>query len=261
MLAVILIAVLAIIAFLIAIAIKLKYRFLDIDKKLLGIDSNHSRTLHSIDLKLTSLGLETQNSASLYSLDFQYPVFIGHWSVDSFFFRWITQFLAENHPKCIVEIGSGSSTLIIARLLQRLNYTDVRHIAIDHDERYLNLTKQLALLNDLDESIEFIHAPLADDATTGMKWYDLPIERLSSHPIDLLIVDGPPADLQPLSRYPAVPILIERLNNKSTVVLDDANREAELEIAQRWADEFPHLSLQIFPNGHGLAVLTADSQQ
>ncbi|MCW3064342.1 MAG: Methyltransferase domain, partial [Solirubrobacterales bacterium] len=54
--------------------------------------------------------------------------------------------------------------------------------------------------------------------------------------IDLLLVDGPPA-FEPeiaLSRYPALPVLAERLAPDATVVLDDIDRPGELAILETW---------------------------
>jgi hypothetical protein len=58
--------------------------------------------------------------------------------------------------------------------------------------------------------------------------------------VDLLLVDGPPADTadKVLARYPALPALHGRLARGATVVLDDVERPGEQEVLRRWEGEF-----------------------
>jgi hypothetical protein len=60
--------------------------------------------------------------------------------------------------------------------------------------------------------------------------------------IDLLVVDGPPARASLEARYPALPTLRDRLSPNAIVVLDDAGREDETQIVERWCAEFDQLS-------------------
>ncbi len=49
-------------------------------------------------------------------------------------------------------------------------------------------------------------------------------------------MDGPPAYEEEIkySRYPAVPYFLQQLAEDFTIILDDANRQGEQEIIQRW---------------------------
>lgn len=241
---------------------KLKKRFANLDHKLQATQVLQSRTLsicHQLAEQIPQSTLEIQNSVATTSLDLQYPVFLGEWSVDSFFFRYISQFLIEKKPSCIVELGSGSSTLIIASLLAKLSYGDVKHIAVDHEARYLSLTRNLAIANGLSEGTQYLHRPLSRDNPLGMLWYDDLASHLPDQPIDLLIVDAPPGPIQPLSRYPALPILHEQLSDSCTIILDDANRNDETTIMQKWKEEFPGFSAERVTSGHGLAIFSPDA--
>jgi hypothetical protein len=68
------------------------------------------------------------------------------------------------------------------------------------------------------------------------EWYDAEtvVSALASSPVDLLLVDGPPGGRR-LSRYPAVPELSAHLSPGAIVMLDDARRPAEREIARQWS--------------------------
>ena len=79
--------------------------------------------------------------------------------------------------------------------------------------------------------------PLARD---GLQWYAQRALRSLPRRIDLLLVDGPPA-FEPeieLSRYPALPALVERLAPDATVVLDDIDRRGELQILEAWERDY-----------------------
>ena len=43
----------------------------------------------------------------------------------------------------------------------------------------------------------------------------------------MLIVDGPAETTEPLIRYPAVPVLYDRLSDDAVILLDDADRTEE----------------------------------
>ena len=64
-------------------------------------------------------------------------------------------------------------------------------------------------------------------------------DALRDDPIDLLVVDGPPAHAAShgLARYPALPLLADRLAPGGTVVPDDAERPGQQEVLRRWERE------------------------
>ncbi len=70
------------------------------------------------------------------------------------------------------------------------------------------------------------------------KWYGA--DTVKAHlagVIDMVFIDGPPAGVQPLSRYPALPVVLPRLRAGSIVLLDDAHRQDEREILRLWHEE------------------------
>lgn len=195
------------------------------------------------------------SASCLTSLGLKFPVFLGGWSIDPFLARWLVQHLQASRPKCIVELGSGSSTIVIARTLGLLNESDVTHITIDHEAQYLDATRQLAELNDVAGGIRFIHCPLVHYEKHGMPWYSDLARVLDGLKIDLLLIDGPPGPLQPMSRLPALPELQALLADQCTVVLDDAVREDEKAIARSWLESTEGFKLRFESGGHGLAIL------
>lgn len=246
---------LLIIGLLITMAFRLRRWVWDIHRDIASLRRELGATKQEIDTRITAATLETVNASCLAQLGQKFPVFLGGWSIDTFFGRWLIQHLLESRPKCILELGSGSSTILIARTLQLLDQKDTSHIAVDHEAKYLGLTRDVAQLNGVAEGVEFLHCPLVRYESLDKLWYGGLAERLAGRKIDLLIIDGPPGPLQPMSRYPALPVLAEHLAEQCTVILDDAIRDEEQEIARRWANENPDFALSLELDGHGLAIL------
>ena len=151
--------------------------------------------------------------------------------------------------RCVVEVGSGTSTVVLARLLrERWPGSEHRHVAVEHDAAWAAWVAAQLAREGLAEQTTVLHVPLAPHAhgQAGLPWYD--DERLQSGldaaltgaPVDLLVVDGPPADTadKVLARYPALPALHARLEPGATVVLDDVERPGEQQVLDRWEREF-----------------------
>jgi hypothetical protein len=85
----------------------------------------------------------------------------------------------------------------------------------------------------LDSAVVLGANPLRDYGEFA--WYD---PRLASMPraFGLVVCDGPPASTRG-GRYGLVPIMKERLQPGCVILLDDAGREQELAIAERWKNE------------------------
>lgn len=209
---------------------------------------------------LEAASLETQNAVSLGALNFPFPVFLGGPSIDSFHARYLVQQLVSRQPKVIVELGSGSSTVIIARVYQLLGIQNCTHISIDHEAFFLDLSRRYAELNGVADRVDFCHCPLEPVAASldGNRWYSGVSNTLKGRKIELLVIDGPPAyeDETQNARYPALPMLYEHLSSTCMVILDDANRFGEKTAVERWKKAYPEFTVAHYANGKGIAVLT-----
>lgn len=153
-----------------------------------------------------------------------------------------------NGRRRVVELGSGTSTVLLARLLhQRPPLCGFRIAAVEHDARWAQWVTEQLDREGMGAHVVVVHAPLVAHprAERGLSWYDDAAlaeglrTALRGDPIDLLLVDGPPAYAADhgLARYPALPVLRDRLAPGATVVLDDAERPGEQEILRRWERE------------------------
>jgi Methyltransferase domain len=163
----------------------------------------------------------------------------------------------ERGRRHVVELGSGVSTIVLARAARE---SGGHVISIEHDRDWGAGIRRLLRRERLGAA-EVIDVPLAplDPAKVAVPsepalrapgdWYELEaLHGACPGRIDLLVVDGPPADRAPdvLVRAPALPALQGRLDDDCTVALDDVGRRAERRTAELWAHalgcelELPH---------------------
>ena len=168
------------------------------------------------------------------------------------FLNEVLETIEQIRPKRILEASCGISSISISEFLIKNNWTDVEHIALEHDEFYWKECNE-KIRND---KSQIIHAPIKEYSIEGKswKWYD--IEKVKDFEnIDLIIIDGPPAYLQKLSRYPALPLLHQNLSPNCVVLLDDCYRPQEQTIASRWAESY-NFNKKILYSEKGIGKLT-----
>lgn len=180
------------------------------------------------------------------------------WAMDSVFGENLLQLIDEG-PENVVEVGSGhSSVLMAARLAQR----GTGHLtAIDHLDRFADRTRTWIEERGVESRATVVTAPLADhqidDGTWS--WYDMSVlEEQLPERIDLLVVDGPPGKLGKDSRWPAVPLLKDRLAADVAIILDDGDRPDETRVAHAWRDILGG-EIRYLPGGKGAWILRGRS--
>ncbi len=153
---------------------------------------------------------------------------LGSWKADTYLLHRIVDHIELMRPQHVVELGSGATSLVIAKALAgsgggRLHSYDQHEPFVAEMRRWL---ESHAL------SADFRHAPLIqrDPSWPGV-WYDLYDVPFS---IDLLVIDGPPWAVHPYARGMAER-LFERIAPGGVILLDDAARPGERIVARRWA--------------------------
>ena len=160
------------------------------------------------------------------------------WSIAPEFAWWLYQHVTTVKPGKIMELGSGTSTLVIAAALKKLGAG--RFLSIEHDHAYFEKTQALLQVCDLQNHVELIYAPLEKWEHDGLsyQWYDLPFDMIDHmigrNQLDLLLVDGPPAATNYHARFPAMVRLKDYCSDSTVILLDDAGREEEQQILVRW---------------------------
>lgn len=166
----------------------------------------------------------------------------------------LCQEILYGRPRRILELGSGSSTLLMARCLEILGREGRSIVSLDHGEFWVEDSRRKLERAGLLELARVIHAPIVP--TDDGPWYDLSVLPDEAGPFDLVLVDGPEGGKgDPLARYGALPRLRQRLAPGAVLVLDDGLREGEQEVVRRWSALEPGLEVTFVPSHEGLYVV------
>ena len=155
----------------------------------------------------------------------------------------LNDIILNKRQNCI-EFGSGISTLVIANLLKR-NKLPYKLFSVEDNIEWYNYMNSFVVTNDLTQHVVLMYAPLekTELATGNNSWYSTKIldEKINTDlKFNLVIVDGPGAwkpEIQ-LSRYTAVPYLINKLAENFSIYLDDSNRKGEKKIIDLWQKKY-----------------------
>ncbi len=199
--------------------------------------NNH---ISNLERKIISLGGEIY----VNQLSFTFPIYFGDWSIDGDLARIMVKDIIENRRNFILELGSGSSTIIIAQLLKKLGKG--KFYSIEDNENFYNKIKRELSLNGLEYNVNLILSPLKQIIVDNKEflWYDTNFIK-EIEKVDFLFVDGPPAYIQEMSRFPALPLLINKLNNDFVILLDDGKRIDEKIAVDKWKKLFPDFKYQL----------------
>lgn len=175
----------------------------------------------------------------------------GGWSIAEDCAHLIVTHILEERPACVLELGSGLSTLIMAHALRKSGAGKL--ISIEHDEKYYGETQALLRAHGLAEWVELRLCPLEPVGPEQSLWYRM--EKLPDASVDMLVIDGPPGHIAPQARYPALGMLWEALKIHALIILDDASRADEIAAVARWLREHHGLSHEYRPTQKGTSVL------
>jgi hypothetical protein len=146
------------------------------------------------------------------------------WSADDGFLRAITHSVKETTGP-ILECGSGLTTILLGILAPG------RTISLEHTSEWKTIVQQEANRHSIPVNIQ--DTPLVDYGE--FDWYKLPREIPNN--FGMVICDGPPSGTRG-GRYGLMPVAGKLLNQRCKVLMDDAEREGEQEIIERWKTEF-----------------------
>lgn len=146
----------------------------------------------------------------------------------------------------ILECGSGLSTVVLATVSRQPVWS------LEHDPEWRDRT-QSALARYGCLRAQVVWAPLRSYGEFA--WYDPPLAMMPRD-FALVVCDGPPLGT-PGGRYGLLPVMRSRVRPGGVVLLDDAGRDAEALVAERWVSEF-RVTCAMAGERQRYAVLTAD---
>jgi hypothetical protein len=176
------------------------------------------------------------------------------WAASPDFLRLTYEEIRREEPNLVVELGSGSSTIVGGYALRQNG--SGRLVSLEHLEEYALQSRRMISFHDLDDYSRVLETPLTDYTLNGKKWEWYSLENFDpEEPVDLVIVDGPPGSLQELSRCPAFPLLSEWLSEETTFIVDDGDREDERDIVGKWSEENPKATSEYHDVEEGAYIL------
>ena len=155
------------------------------------------------------------------------------WSaLDEYLSACIREAAAATGP--ILECGSGLSTLLVGSVAVKrgLRYTALEHNA-EWAERVRNALKEFGITG-----VDLLLTPLSNYG--DFDWYNVEPGCLPGPA--LIICDGPPGSTRG-GRYGLCRVLRNIIKYGCVILLDDAGRTQEIEIARQWQQEM-HASVE-----------------
>ena len=166
---------------------------------------------------------------------------LGSWKADTGLLTLLLDHVLAHRPRLVVEFGMGASTLVLARALQLAG--GGRLISFDQHADFVAATGSWLAEHGLRAELHAVALRPAE-GWPGL-WYDhgpLPSD------IELLLVDGPPWAVHPLTRGAAA-TLFDRIAPGGTLMLDDGARPGERLVARRWRRLRPDFEFSLLKCG------------
>ena len=166
---------------------------------------------------------------------------LGGWAITAPVVSAIAgRLLLDDRPLTVLELGSGASTLWTALAISRSGRG--RCVSLDHIAEFAQKTRDMLRANGVADHADVLSSPLVAQEVNGStyEYYDLSVlpDDLA---IDVLIIDGPPGIANANTRYPAIPLLYDRLQPGALIVVDDTIRADERKAMASWQGQFPDI--------------------
>ncbi len=233
-------------------------------KKQEKIDKNIATSLNQQFSKL-SARLENLLRIEAYFATGKVIPALHDWAISPDLAFFIINLIESERYNLIIEFGSGSSTVIIANVLERLKRSSpnddksaIRQVAFEHSKEYYKKTLGLLTQAGLSSDVQLVYSPLGDykaDNGCVYSYYDICYEifsqlsesNLSRNARILVLIDGPPGSTGKHVRYPALPIINQYFKHMSVdFLLDDYNRDEEKEIVEMWKNDLENASREFY---------------
>lgn len=201
--------------------------------------------------------------AQIEALDYLYAAWPGGvavpklsgWAVSPDLGRLLHEAVLQHKPQRVLALGSGASDVIVGMALKALGAGTLT--SVDHLTQYADLTRASVARSGLAAQVNVVVCPLVEVEVRGERYrfYDLSALPDDQAPIDLLVVDGPPAATNRHARLPAIPLLYDKLAPDAMVIVDDAARPDEKDMVARWNADYSFRETTYLDTDKGTCVL------
>lgn len=207
------------------------------------------KELHEF-INKSSYQLEASLSIQNYLITGELMPKLGKWAVSIDFALYLINLIESKKYNIVIEFGSGTSTLLIAKALKKIykNKGDsYQQITFEHLEKFFQETlENLKRKSLLDNAVKLMLSPLRTYNISKNEAYlyysecSEVLEKLAkniqlSQLKVLVVIDGPPSTTGRHARYPALPIVMKYFSGAEVdFLLDDYIRQDEQEVVNMW---------------------------
>lgn len=171
------------------------------------------------------------------------------WGVGEETFREIVERLRSIRAGCIVEFGSGVSSIRLA-----LEFPDAQIVAIESNRGWYETVLRMRTEHRVERNLT-VHHRLLSWQRHGASLFRSYAPGELPRQIDAVIIDGPPTWTR-RGREACLYQAISRLRVGGIVLLDDYGRNREKTIVRNWTWSFPDVfAMNAVETGHGLFVM------
>lgn len=189
-------------------------------------------------------------------VDDELGLVVGGWAVDHDTLRYLLDRIRHAGVRRILEFGSGSSTVVLAGEVARRGG---QVLSVDESDHYARITEAQLAERGLDGHATVLRLPIAPVTACGLvtSCYSIGPEvgrRIREFAPEFVLIDGP-SSATGASRLGVAAQLVAVLGGRRVeFAMDDAWRDAELEIARHWASTEGITVDGVMPVGKGLLV-------
>src|SRR5215213_5747106 len=120
--------------------------------------------------------------------------YLGSWKADTGLLKLLIDHIERERPRFVVEFGTGASTLVLARALQRNGGGTL--ISFEQHADFVEATRKWLADHGLEADLRAAPLGAPAEGWPGL-WYDHgPLPK----GIDLMLIDGPPWTIHPFTR-------------------------------------------------------------
>ena len=191
------------------------------------------------------MGIQSFMTSGEASLDFH------GWPISSDIALFLIKLLVSEEYDLVVELGSGTSTVIMAKALklgsahgEPRRSVGKRITSFEHSAQYLE--KTLAILTEVgcEEFVDLVHSPLEELSICNADYLyyscekklgDIASSLVGQKSKILVFIDGPPAATCEHARFPVMPVILRHFaGHELHFLLDDFNRAEEKAVVKMW---------------------------
>lgn len=183
------------------------------------------------------------------------------WHLRADALRLVADIVAETRPRLVLELGSGASTVLLARQCASLD-TKARVVSVEESPFFAARTTKLLRRHRFCDWVSVVVSPVVRTRIGDWRGYCYGMSEaamasaMDGERAGVVLIDGPMSawTMRGDCRYGTLPLIRRWLAAGALVIVDDANRRRERGIIERWTEEGLFHPLRSYAIGDGISI-------